>query len=298
MPLNKTQKKALEDLKAKYDKFKIGKESLLNLIEEAEIPEQVYNSNAIEHSTLTLKDTELILLDMEVSKNHTVREVYEAKNLSRVIEFVKSKKEINLDQNLILFLHKMLLTGINDDYAGRFRKEGEYAKIGTHIAPGPEMLEVLMKDILFDYKNSSKYFVEKISIFHLDFEVTHPFCDGNGRTGRVLINLQLQMLGLPPVIIRFKDRLNYVKKFRNWGEGKRKDEFSKMIYILLLESLHKRLAYLQGLKIITLKEFVDIKNTKNSKNNDNKESLSAYINQARRQTIPAFREKGVWKIGL
>ena len=75
--MKKTTKKLQKilDLKQKYDSLKKGKDSLLNILEEVELAESVYNSNAIENSTLTLGDTEKILLDLEVSKNYSLREV-------------------------------------------------------------------------------------------------------------------------------------------------------------------------------------------------------------------------------
>ncbi|MFZ2226375.1 MAG: hypothetical protein WA064_01985 [Candidatus Moraniibacteriota bacterium] len=91
MAITKPIKKHIQELKGEYDKLSKGKESLLVLIDEAEIPESVYNSNAIENSTLTLKETEKILLEMEVSRDVSVREVYEAKNLFRVINYIRNK---------------------------------------------------------------------------------------------------------------------------------------------------------------------------------------------------------------
>src|SRR3989337_1151815 len=130
--------KRIEILKKEYDRLKIGKEALLKIIDEAEIPESVYNSNAIENSTLTLKETEKILLEMEVSRDVSVREVFEAKNLSRVINYIRDKSRgAEIDKKLILLLHQMLIGGINDDFAGRFRKSGEYVRVGTYIAPAP-----------------------------------------------------------------------------------------------------------------------------------------------------------------
>mgnify|MGYP001567645316 FL=1 len=84
MATNKQIRDRIKRLKQDYDRYKVGKDSLLALLDEAEVPEAVYNSNAIENSTLTLKDTEKILLDLEVSKDHSVREIFEAKNLARV----------------------------------------------------------------------------------------------------------------------------------------------------------------------------------------------------------------------
>ena len=85
MPIYASIKERIEKLKKQYDSLRPGKESLLAVLDEVELPENVYNSNAIENSTLTLKETEQILLEMEVSRKVSVREVFEAKNLSRVI---------------------------------------------------------------------------------------------------------------------------------------------------------------------------------------------------------------------
>ncbi|MCX6810284.1 MAG: hypothetical protein NTY30_00905 [Candidatus Berkelbacteria bacterium] len=78
--INKDIKQKINDLKKQYDTLKIGKGSLLAMLAEAEIPESVYNSNAIENSTLTIEETEKILLELEVARKVSAREVYEAKN--------------------------------------------------------------------------------------------------------------------------------------------------------------------------------------------------------------------------
>ncbi|MBI2098813.1 Fic family protein, partial [Candidatus Uhrbacteria bacterium] len=135
MATNNPTKKRIQALKAEYDALRKGKESLLVMVDEAEIPEAVYNSNAIENSTLTLKETEKILLDMEVSRDVSVREVFEAKNLARVAEYIRTKsQEIELNKEMIFSLHQMLIGGIDDKIAGRFRAKGEYVRVGTHVA--------------------------------------------------------------------------------------------------------------------------------------------------------------------
>lgn len=107
-------KDRIKKLKEEYDRLRIGKDSLLRIIDEAEIAESVYNSNAIENSTLTLKETEKILLEMEVSRDVSLREVFEAKNLARVMEYIRKKsQEEELSKEMILLLHKMLIENIN-----------------------------------------------------------------------------------------------------------------------------------------------------------------------------------------
>lgn len=278
----------LKKLKRKYDVLKVGKESLLTLLQEAEIPEMVYNSNAIENSTLTLKETEKILLEMDVSRNVSLREVFEAKNLARVIEYIRTKsQEEELSIQLTLLLHQMLLGNIDDGIAGRFRKEGEYVRVGTHIAPAPEHIELQMGNFLSEYTSEHEiYFTDKIAKFHLDFETLHPFNDGNGRIGRVIINYQLQRLGFPGIIIRDKEKHEYYQGFQKYRDDKNTKVMEKVIYLALLESLHKRVTYLKGDTIIPLTEYAK----KIGK------LAPTVLNAAKRQTIPAFREKGVWKI--
>lgn len=288
MAISKLIKVRIQNLKNEYDNLRQGKESFLAIIDEAEIPESVYNSNAIENSTLTLKETEKILLEMEVSRDLSLREVFEAKNLARVITYIRNKnKEVQLSKETILLLHQMLIGGIDDDIAGRFRKAGEYVRVGTHIAPAPERIEELMDDMLAQYSSDvSGYFLDKIAKFHLDFEMTHPFNDGNGRIGRTLICFQLQKLDFPNIIIRDKEKKKYYQAFRDYSTGKNAKAMEKVFSLALIESLHKRIAYLSGKKIITLSDYA----------RNLKILAPSLFNSARRQTIPAFREKGVWKI--
>jgi len=282
-------RKKIDTLKREYSVLCRGKEPLLTIIDETEIPESVYNSNAIENSTLTLKETEKILLEMEVSRNVSVREVFEAKNLSRVMNYVQNKSgEAEIDKEIILLLHRMLIGGIDDRIAGRFRQPGEYVRVGTHIAPAPEHIEAMLESILTEYESSfPDYFLERIANFHLEFEKIHPFCDGNGRIGRALINFQLQQSGYPPIIIRDKEKQDYYKAFREFDDRGKTKGMGKILSLSLIESLHKRIAYLRGTKIITLSEYAKKSGKK----------APAIFNAAKRQNVPAFRERGVWKIG-
>ena len=181
----------------------------------------------------------------------------------------------------------MLIGNINDDIAGRFRKIGEYVRVGAYIAPAPEHIDKALQGIIVEYTSEhDTYFIDKIAKFHLDFENLHPFNDGNGRIGRVLINYQLQHLGFPNLIVRDKEKQKYYDGFKEYRDSKNTRSMEKVLSLALIESLHKRIAYLKGNLIITLTEYA----SKLGK------PAPVLLNAARRQTIPAFREKGVWKI--
>ena len=179
--------------------------------------------------------------------------------------------------------------GINEGIGGRFRKKGEYVRVGAYVAPAPEHVAHMIEETLSQYSsNNESYFIDAISLFHLAFERIHPFCDGNGRIGRVLMNWQLLRHGFPSIIIRDKEKAEYYRAFRDYSAKKSPKLMAKIIGLALMESLHKRIAYLNGDVIIDLTVYAK----------QAKKSVHAMLNAARRQTILAFREKGVWKIGV
>ena len=279
----------IHDLRERYYKALPGKEALIQLIGEAEIAEQVYNSNAIENSTLSLEETEKILLQIDLDRYISEREIFEAKNLARVVSYIdKRAKEQELTLEVILSLHKMLISNIRDDVAGRFRKDNEYVRVGGHIAPAPQEVTPRLQRMLSEYYASSvKSIIQRIAKLHLEFEYTHPFVDGNGRIGRVLNNYVLIREGFVPINIKFIDRKKYYEAFVEYDAKGATAIMEEIVAKALTNSYYKRLAYLEGKKIMTLNEYAK----------QNRLSHSNLINKATRQTIEAFLEKGVWKIG-
>lgn len=280
--------KKINDLRKRYYRAVAGKESLLTLILEAEVAEQVYNSNAIENSTLSLDETEKILLQIDLDRYITERELFEARNLAKVLSYIDKKSdERQLDLDLILFLHKMLISNIRDDIAGRFRKDNEYVRVGNYIAPAPSQIDSLMNNMFSTYMGShTDSIIKRIATLHLTFEHIHPFVDGNGRIGRVINNYFLIREGYVPINIKYIDRKKYYEAFREFDSHKRTAIMEEIVGKALTDSYHKRLAYLEGKEILTLNEYAKKLNL----------SHSNLINKAKRQTIEAFMEKGVWKI--
>ena len=286
--INQSKKDKIKALKLEYEQLRSTHNDLLKLIAESELPEMVYNSNAIENSTLTLKETEKILLAQALMREVSLRETYEATNLARVIKYLWTRPTYEFTVENLELLHQMLLGGINDDYAGRIRQTGEHVRVGWHIAPSPERVKPMLEDLINQYNSDDdKYFLEKIAEFHLQFETIHPFCDGNGRMGRLVINLQLAALGYPPVIIQNKGkREEYYPIFDEWLGKHKSNQLTNYLYLALSESFQKRLTYLRGNEIVKLSQY--------AKNNNI--SAAVITNAAKRQTIPAFRQEGVWRI--
>lgn len=277
-------------LRERYYKASLGKHDLIKLINEAEVAEQVYNSNAIENSTLSLEETEKILLQIDLDRFISEREIFEAKNLARVVSYIDIRaKEQELALDVMLSLHQMLISNIRDNIAGRFRQANEYVRVGNHIAPAPEEIISRLDNMLTEYNAGNHLsIVKRIAKLHLTFEYTHPFIDGNGRIGRVLNNYLLIREGFVPINIKFIDRKKYYDAFLEFDEKGKTNIMEEIVAKALTNSYHKRLAYLEGKSIITLLEYAK----------ENKISHSNLINKANRQTIEAFLEKGIWKIGV
>ncbi len=266
------------------------KNSLIQMVYEAELPENVYNSNAIAESPLTLQETEKILIDMVIPRNRDLRAVYAVTGLAQVLLFLKNKSAgTPLTHDTLLMLHRMLLGSINQEIAGRFRKEEEHTRMGTHIAPAPVHIERLLSELFEEFAHAKKNTCfQDIARFHLKLLSIHPFVEGNGHIARALINWQLAAFGYPGIIIRNKDKKEYVHAISEFLNRKQTKPMEKLFVRYVLESLHKRLAYLRDEMIVPLSEFAK----KEAK------PVPALLNAAKRQSIPAFRERGVWSIGI
>ncbi|MDP2211333.1 MAG: Fic family protein [Candidatus Aquicultor sp.] len=280
----------INTLRERYYRASIGKDALIRIINEAEVAEQVFNSNAIENSTLTLEETEKILLQIDLDRYISEREIFEAKNLARVVTYIDTKaKEQELSLNVILMLHKMLISNIRDDIAGRFRQDQEYVRVGSHIAPDPQVVVGRLEKMLAEFNAESHInIIKRVAKLHLVFEHIHPFVDGNGRIGRVVNNYLLIREGFVPINIKFIERKKYYEAFQEFDLKGSTKIMEEIVGKALTSSYHKRLAYLEGAEIMTLADYA--KKFKLSHPN--------MINKAKRQTIEAFLEKGIWKIGV
>jgi cell filamentation protein, protein adenylyltransferase len=280
----------IQSLKEQYCRLAPDKKALIDLINETEVAEQVYNSNAIENSTLTLDETEKILMQIDLDRFINERELFEAKNLARVVGYINQKaswEELSLET--IRFLHKMLITNIRDDIAGRFRNDDEWVRVANHIAPNPKDVVGLLKEMLVQYQSGDTgNIVRRIAKLHLSFEHIHPFVDGNGRIGRVINNYMLIRENYVPINIKFINRKEYYAAFQEFDHSGTTNIMEEIIGKALCQSYHKRLAYLKGKEIISLTDYAK----------QQKISHSNLLNKANRQTIEAFLEKGIWKIAV
>ena len=286
--INQVTRDRINSLSEEYRKLAAEHKEAIKELTISELPEMVYNSNAIENSTLTLEDTEDILIHNQIRTDHKIREIYEAKNLASAIEYLMDNPEKEISVELILKLHKTLLSNIRDEIAGRFRSGKEWVRVGTHIGANPEFVNGFIHDLVRDYNsNNDRYFLEKIAYFHAEFENIHPFGDGNGRIGRLLTNEQLDILSLPPIIIPNKSKFDeYYPAIDEYTKTGKVDKLTELFASLLIEALYRRIAKLTAKKIIPVADW--------AKNNNI--NLQSATNKAIRGTIPAFRVRGHWMI--
>lgn len=175
--------------------------------------EYTYNSNAIEGNTLTLRETDLVLkgltIDQKPLKDH-MEAVGHKEAFDFVSELVKEKSEIN--ERVIKQIHSLVLADKKDD-RGVYRRVPVRIMGAAHEPVQPYLIESKMEELLRDYLASEEHIVTKLARFHIEFEGIHPFIDGNGRTGRLLVNLELMKAGYPPIDIKFTDRVAYYSTF-------------------------------------------------------------------------------------
>ena len=177
------------------------------------ITRSTYHSNAIEGSTLTYVETYAILYNDNSFKieGKEPREIYEAINHKSALEFVfkNLKNDDGFDERFIKRLNETINKNIKETEG--FRVVQVFIQGSEHIPPEPEKVPNLMNYYVYNYNHDEQNIFTKIARYHIDFERIHPFEDGNGRTGRLLLNYELLKNNIPPVVISKDDRVKYFK---------------------------------------------------------------------------------------
>ncbi len=175
--------------------------------------EYTYNSNAIEGNTLTLRETDLVLRGLTIDRK-PLKDHLEAVGHKEAFDYVRElvKEGAPLTESVIKQIHFLVLADKRED-------RGVYRRVPVRIIGAvqepvqPYLIEPKMERLLADYAASGGHIVTKLARFHIEFEGIHPFIDGNGRTGRLLVNMELMKAGYPPIDIKFADRISYYNAF-------------------------------------------------------------------------------------
>lgn len=187
-----------------------GEVSRLN---EEFVVEYTYNSNAIEGNTLTLRETDMVLRGLTIDKK-PLKAHMEAIGHKEAFEYVSElvKERQSLSESIIKQIHYLVLADKTDD-RGVYRRIPVRIMGAKHEPVQPYMIMPSMEQLLERYARSEEHIIPKLARFHIEFEGIHPFIDGNGRTGRLLVNLELMKAGYPPIDIKFTDRVAYYNAF-------------------------------------------------------------------------------------
>lgn len=206
--------KKLDELKLKLDSFRPLDLSIVKNLHEDLVLRWTYHSNAIEGNTLTLKETKVALEGITIG-GKTLREHFEAINHKEAILFIEelAQKEDRLSEYSIKQIHSLILKNIDDENKGKYRTTNVIISGAEHKPPQSFEVQSKMEEFIKKYnENITKLHpIELASFVHIEFVKIHPFVDGNGRTSRLLMNLELIKAGFPPVVIELEDRLEYYK---------------------------------------------------------------------------------------
>ena len=177
------------------------------------IVEYTYNSNAIEGNTLTLRETDMVLRGLTIDQK-PLKDHMEAVGHKEAFEFVQDlvKNQVPLSESIIRQIHYLVLADKKDD-RGVYRRVPVRIMGAKHEPVQPYLIQPKMEQLLESYRNNTEHMITKLARFHIEFEGIHPFIDGNGRTGRLLVNLELMKAGYPPIDIKFTDRVAYYNAF-------------------------------------------------------------------------------------
>jgi Fic family protein len=242
-----------------YSKLKsirpLSSESVRRLSEDFMI-DYTYHSNAIEGSTLTLEETALVLKEGITIGGKPLRHHLEAIGHRDAYCYIEDlvKNQTPVSEWTIKEIHSLVLMDRQSD-RGTYRSVP--VRVGAFHPCQPYEVPIQMEQLMIDYNGEMQnlHIIERAAVFHLKFETIHPFIDGNGRVGRLLLNFELMKEGCPPINIKFSDRMKYYECFSHYRENS--NNASQMTELVGSYMIHE------------LKRYVDIAEQSDKLRSDN-----------------------------
>lgn len=245
----KNKLKQIDEKKVLIDSKRPLPKNTVSSIREKIFLEWTYNSNAIEGNTLTMSETRVVLEGVTIG-GKTLKEHFEVINHKDAIYYIEDivKSNENFSEWQIKNIHRLVLMNIDNENAGAYRKENVYIAGAVHTPPDfvvvPEQMENLVK--WYHEDGQKLHSVERAAILHTDFVNIHAFIDGNGRTARLLLNLELMKNGYPPIVISKNIRPKYYDSLDKAHTTGDYEDFKQIV----ADSLNKSLdLYMKALRL-------------------------------------------------
>ncbi|HOR13846.1 MAG TPA: Fic family protein [Clostridia bacterium] len=236
---------SIDERKAELDRRRPLTGGELKRLQDEFLVEFTYNSNAIEGNTLTLEETALVLegvtIDRKPLKEH-LEAVGHRDAFLYVVSLVNNKTVIS--ERIIREIHSLVLMDRPED-------KGVYRRIPVKILGAanepqqPSFVPSAMEQLVLGLSSHKRHIIETAALFHLEFEGIHPFIDGNGRTGRLILNLMLMQAGYPPIDVKFTDRRKYYACFDSYFQDNDAAPMINMVGEYIKEKLSLYISLLQ-----------------------------------------------------
>ena len=239
--------KEIEVKKTELDSRRPLTQGELERLNEEFLVEYTYNSNAIEGNTLTLRETDMVLrgitIDKKPLKDH-LEAIGHKDAFNYMVDLVREKKE--LSESIIKQLHTLVLADKPED-RGIYRRVAVRIMGAKHSTANPLSISDKIYNLIEEFNaDKETNIIKKLALFHIKFEAIHPFIDGNGRTGRLLVNFELMKNGYPPIDIKYSDRKAYYDGFDAYHENHDLSAMENLFAEYVLERIEKYLKILNG----------------------------------------------------
>lgn len=223
----------IDQLKQQLDKLRPLDPHIVKNLQNDLILRWTYHSNAIEGNTLTLLETKVVLEDGITIGGKSLREHFEAINHREAIHYVNAiiNNHEPFSEWQIRNIHQLILKNIDEDNAGRYRTINVEISGASHTPPDCALLTEKMAQLVgwYEEKADTLHPIARAAAVHADFVGMHPFIDGNGRTSRLLMNLELMKAGYLPCIITIDSRLRYYEALDAWIAGNEPRPFLQLV---------------------------------------------------------------------